>query len=64
MVLYTDGLVEFSHNVEEGEARLLVAARHAVETRVTNPAKFIVESVLRGEHQYPDDVAVLTIFFE
>jgi serine phosphatase RsbU (regulator of sigma subunit) len=64
MVLYTDGLVEFSHNVEEGEARLLVAARHAVETRVTNPAKFIVENVLRGEHQYPDDVAVLTIFFE
>lgn len=64
LVLYTDGLVEFSHNVEEGEARLMVAARHAVEARVTNPAKFIVENVLRGEQRYPDDVAVLTIFFE
>ncbi len=65
LVLYTDGLIEFSHDVEKGEARLLEAARGAVDTKAEHPARFIVESVLQGEQQqYPDDVAVLTIFFE
>lgn len=63
LVLYTDGLVEFSHDVDEGEARLLAAARDAVEARDPSPAGFIVEHVLRGEQRYPDDVAVLTIAF-
>lgn len=64
LVLYTDGLVEFSHNVEEGEARLLAAARAALDAKAPTPARFIVESVLQVEPQHPDDVAVLTIFFE
>ena len=64
LVLYTDGLVEFSHDVEEGEARLLKAARDAVEARVQKPAQHIVESVLQEEPPYRDDVAVLTILFE
>jgi serine phosphatase RsbU (regulator of sigma subunit) len=64
LVLYTDGLVEFSHDVTLGEARLLKAARDAVSARVPHPAKFIVESVLQEEPQHPDDVAVMTIFFE
>jgi serine phosphatase RsbU (regulator of sigma subunit) len=64
LVLYTDGLVEFSHDVEEGEARLLRAAHDAVNAKAQNPAKFIVESVLVEETQHPDDVAVLTIYFE
>jgi serine phosphatase RsbU (regulator of sigma subunit) len=63
-VLYTDGLVEFSHNVAEGEAKLLAAARKAVDERAQHPARFIVETVLQEEPQHPDDVAVLTIFFE
>jgi serine phosphatase RsbU (regulator of sigma subunit) len=63
-VLYTDGLVEFSHDVDEGEARLLKAAREAVNAKVPNPARFIVENVLQEEPQHPDDVAVMTIFFE
>ncbi len=63
LVLYTDGLVEFSHDVEEGEARLLGAARAAVDAKVEHPAKFIVESVLLEEQLHPDDVAVLTIYF-
>ena len=64
LVLYTDGLIEFSHDVREGEAMLLRAAREAVETKAEHPARFIVESILHEEPQHPDDVAVLTIFFE
>ncbi|MEA2786841.1 MAG: hypothetical protein QOF71_2945 [Candidatus Eremiobacteraeota bacterium] len=62
-ILYTDGLIEFSHDVEEGEARLLSAARAAVDANVDHPARFIVESVLLEEQRHPDDVAVLTINF-
>jgi serine phosphatase RsbU (regulator of sigma subunit) len=65
LVLYTDGLVEFSHDVEHGEARLMAAAQAAVDARTQNPAQFIVEHVLRDQPQHhPDDVAVLTIFFQ
>jgi serine phosphatase RsbU (regulator of sigma subunit) len=64
MVLYTDGLIEYSHDIENGEARLLRAAHDAVEKRAKHPARFIVESVLQSGSQHPDDVAVLTIFFE
>jgi serine phosphatase RsbU (regulator of sigma subunit) len=64
LVLYTDGLVEFSHDVEEGEARLLKAARDAVEAKAQYPARFIVEKVLQEEPPFRDDVAVLTISFE
>jgi serine phosphatase RsbU (regulator of sigma subunit) len=64
LVLYTDGLIEFSHDAPEGEARLLRAARDAVTTKAQFPARFIVESVLQGESQHPDDVAVLAISFE
>jgi serine phosphatase RsbU (regulator of sigma subunit) len=63
LVLYTDGLVEFSHDVDEGEDRLLKAAATAVTEGVQNPARFIVESVL-PETEDVDDVAVLTIYFE
>jgi serine phosphatase RsbU (regulator of sigma subunit) len=64
LVLYTDGLIEFSHDVDEGEARLLTAARAAVEAKAPSPARFIVESVLQEEPQHPDDIAVMTIFFK
>jgi serine phosphatase RsbU (regulator of sigma subunit) len=64
LVLYTDGLIEYSHDAQQGEARLLRAARDAVTTKAQYPAKFIVESVLQEEAQHPDDVAVLTISFE
>ena len=64
LVLYTDGLIEFSHDFDEGEQRLLRAARDAVEAKAPNPARFIVQSVLQEEPQHPDDIAVMTIFFE
>ncbi|MDQ2991997.1 MAG: serine/threonine-protein phosphatase [Candidatus Eremiobacteraeota bacterium] len=64
LVLYTDGLIESSHDAEKGEVRLLAAAAAAVNGKVPNPAKFIVEHVLQEAHQHPDDVAVLTISFK
>ena len=64
LILYTDGLIEFSHDVEDGEARLLKAARDAVETNAPRPARFIVDSVLEKDPQYSDDVAVMTILFK
>jgi serine phosphatase RsbU (regulator of sigma subunit) len=65
LVLYTDGLVEFSHDPAQGEARLINAAQAAADVRAQNPARFIVENVLQDEPQrHPDDIAVLTIFFE
>jgi serine phosphatase RsbU (regulator of sigma subunit) len=63
LVLYTDGLIEFSHDTNEGEARLLRAADEAVNSRSAHPARFIVESVLHEVQRLPDDVAVLTIYF-
>lgn len=63
LVLYTDGLVEFSHDIAEGEARLLAAARDAVTANPQKPATFIAEHVLRDAH-HRDDIAVLTIYFE
>jgi serine/threonine-protein kinase RsbW len=64
LVLYTDGLIEHSHDLQDGEERLLRATRDAVATKARNPARAIVDEVLRVESQHPDDVAVLTIFFE
>lgn len=64
LVLYTDGLIEYTHDTEAGEARLLRAARDAVTVKAQHPAKFIVDSVLQEESRHPDDVAVLTISFD
>ena len=64
LVLYTDGLIEFSHDLQEGEARLLEAARDASDTNARHPAKYIAERVLQEEPEHPDDVAVLTISFQ
>jgi serine phosphatase RsbU (regulator of sigma subunit) len=64
LVLYTDGLIEYSHDLQFGEERLLQATRDAVATKARNPAQAIVEGVLQVEPSHPDDVAVLTIFFE
>jgi serine phosphatase RsbU (regulator of sigma subunit) len=63
-VLYTDGLIESRDNGEEGESRLLMAARAAVDGNAANPAHFIAETVVQGEPEHPDDVTVLSIFFK
>ena len=64
LVLYTDGLIEFDHDADAGEAALLRAAREAVESKASEPARYIVEHVLPAPPTYPDDIAVMTIFFQ
>jgi serine phosphatase RsbU (regulator of sigma subunit) len=64
LVLYTDGLIEFNHDMDKGEALLLNAAQGAVESHASKPAQFIVEHVVGKERVYPDDIAVLTIAFK
>jgi serine phosphatase RsbU (regulator of sigma subunit) len=63
MVLYTDGLIEFSHDIFDGEARLLAAAAESVRCKAEHPARFVADHVL-GDIHPNDDVAVLTLFFE
>lgn len=62
-ILYTDGLIEFSHDPADGEARLLHAAAESVRRKAKHPATFIASHVLRGTRAQ-DDVAVLTMSFQ
>jgi serine phosphatase RsbU (regulator of sigma subunit) len=61
LVLYTDGLVEHSHDLEAGERTLFEALRK-LDVRSTNPAAALLERILRGKPPV-DDVAILTIRF-
>ncbi len=62
LVLYTDGAVEHSHNVLDGEARLLVAASRALGSGASDPATLIHQTIFDGV-KAGDDVAILTIGF-
>jgi len=62
LVLYTDGAVEHSRDVLEGEALLVQAARTALEKNVTDLAASIRTEIF-GRRQVGDDVAILTIGF-
>jgi PAS domain S-box-containing protein len=62
LFLYTDGLIEFDHDLVTGEERLLAAAAASVKSRVANPAKFVAAHVL-GDVIPNDDIAVLTLSF-
>ena len=62
LVLYTDGAVEHSRNVLEGEALLLEAVAQAGEQAEVDPAAFIHRAIFSGR-SVGDDVAILTIAF-
>lgn len=62
LVLYTDGAVEHSRNVIEGEALLMQAARTALENNQRDLAASIRTEIF-GRHPVGDDVAILTIGF-
>src|SRR6202011_5775184 len=49
LVLYTDGLIESTHDVEEGEARLREALTNPAVAFAADPAQAIRDAVLRGE---------------
>jgi CHASE3 domain sensor protein len=62
LVLYTDGAVEHSRDVIEGEQILLAAAAEAARSTPGDPAMFIHNTVFAGR-PVGDDVAILTIGF-
>ncbi len=62
LVLYTDGAVEHSRNVIEGEKLLLEAAAQAVDRRDADAATVIHNAIFQGR-PVGDDVAILTIGF-
>lgn len=60
LVLYTDGAVEHSRNVLDGETLLLHAAARALESGAEDPASVIHETIFEG-NEAGDDVAILTV---
>jgi serine phosphatase RsbU (regulator of sigma subunit)/anti-sigma regulatory factor (Ser/Thr protein kinase) len=60
LVLYTDGLIESTRNVIEGEQALIAAARAEADDRSPDPASAILARMIPGGDP-PDDVAILTI---
>jgi hypothetical protein len=62
LVLYTDGAVEHSRDVLEGEAQLLRAVAGIAEHREEDPATYIHQAIFQGR-PVGDDVAILTVGF-
>jgi serine phosphatase RsbU (regulator of sigma subunit) len=62
LVLYTDGAVEHSRNVLEGETLLMQAAKTALEKNAPDLAATIRAQIF-GKRAVGDDVAILTIGF-
>jgi serine phosphatase RsbU (regulator of sigma subunit) len=60
LVLYTDGAVEHSRNIVEGERILLETAEQVLSSN--NPARAIYSSIF-GDRVAADDVAILTVGF-
>lgn len=62
LVLYTDGLLEYDHDVIEGERRMLEAAKNIAVQRLADPAGAIEDAIFK-DREPRDDVAILTIAF-
>jgi serine phosphatase RsbU (regulator of sigma subunit) len=62
LVLYTDGAVEHSRNVLEGEETLLEAVSAAAEQSAPDKAAFIHRAIFQNR-AVGDDVAILTVGF-
>ena len=62
LVLYTDGVLEYDHDIIEGERRMLEAAKNIAAQRVADPAGAIEDAIFKN-HKPLDDVAILTIAF-
>jgi len=60
VALYTDGLIEYTHDVIEGEERLLDALRAEVIERSPTPARSLVRRIF-ANCKNTDDVAALVV---
>jgi anti-sigma regulatory factor (Ser/Thr protein kinase) len=59
LVFYTDGLIEFDHNIIEGEEKLAQAVAAEVESQTPDPSAAIARRIIVDPPK--DDVALLTI---
>jgi PAS domain S-box-containing protein len=62
LILFTDGLVEYTHDIQEGENRLDDVLSHRLHAVAANPAAEIIARVLQGDQM--DDIAVLVMTLE
>jgi serine phosphatase RsbU (regulator of sigma subunit) len=62
IVLYTDGVIEYSHDLVAGEAALLEAVEAAADEAQADAATAIRDHVF-GSREIADDVAILTVRF-
>jgi serine phosphatase RsbU (regulator of sigma subunit) len=60
IVLYTDGLIEYSRDLAQGEAALLEAAEAAARSPSTESAEAIRDEIFR-RRSVADDVAIVTV---
>jgi serine phosphatase RsbU (regulator of sigma subunit)/anti-sigma regulatory factor (Ser/Thr protein kinase) len=58
--VYTDGLIEYSRDIVEGESRLLDAVREGVARLDPEPARALLQRVFASRNN-TDDVATLTV---
>lgn len=63
LVCYTDGLVEFSRDLFEGESRLRAAVQTLSKQNPEKPAQFLLEEIHPTSMAF-DDLAVLVMTFE
>ena len=61
LICYTDGLIESSRDMLQGEARLREAVRALAGAEVETPATFLLHNTVEGDSA--DDIAVLTLTF-
>jgi serine phosphatase RsbU (regulator of sigma subunit)/anti-sigma regulatory factor (Ser/Thr protein kinase) len=60
-VFYTDGLIEFSHDVEHGQAALLAAVQTLIEEDDWTNAATLLRARTVASERHRDDVAILVI---
>ena len=60
IVLFTDGVIEHSRDLAQGEATLLEAVESAAQRAAADPAKMILDSIFR-HRKVADDVAILAV---
>jgi anti-anti-sigma factor len=60
LVLYTDGLIELTRSINEGEAALVSAVGAERERPSADPAQAILDRVLSGR-KAADDIAIVTL---
>jgi PAS domain S-box-containing protein len=63
LIAFTDGLMEFGHDLDEGERRIDAAIRALAGSDIDHLAGALMKEVL-GEDEPTDDIAILTVRIE